>query len=339
MTLQYEQPTINIGGSSSGGGPGQFVVGQLGTGAPFTSIQAAIDAAGERDIDDIASVIVLGGGYAEDINMLRGVTVIGLGGAQINGSVTFDLTPGILPEDTFSVLQNFVVEPPAGTQGIIITGVNLQTVILNSLLVNCSGATALEVSNTGTDGPGPDPETSICIMNQCQISVDDPSLRLLLTFGGLIASLTSFQGDPSSTGMSLLDGFLQAEYCTFSGLFSLATPAFTAHSFCRYESSAEAFDIDGFAQLSNASITAGASPAIISSGGTGGLAYGDITWAGPDFGFDPALFLILGGQAYVPSPAAAGGFLTTPTSMEDAIDRIVIALSTGVAVGGGIPPI
>lgn len=338
MTLQYDQPTINLGGSS-GGGAGQYVVGQPGTGAPFNSIQAAIDAAGERDIDDVASVLVLGGGYAEDITMLRGVSVIGLGGAQINGSVTFDLNPGVSPEDTFGVLQNFVIEPPLGTQGIIITGTNIQTVVLNSILVNCSGATVMELSNTGTSGPGPDPETSICIMNQCQISADDSSLRLDQSAGGLIVSLTSFQGDPSATGALVSGGFLQADYCTFNGVIVVASSSFMTHSFCSYQSGAEALDIDGFAQISNASISAGASPSIISSGASGSLGYADVVWAGPDFGFGPGLFTFVGGQAYVPSPAASASFATPPTSMEDAIDRIAIALTSGVAAGAGIAPI
>jgi len=334
MTMQYEQENINLGGA--GGGANTFVVGPPGSGASFNSIQDAIDTAGEREIDNIASVLVLGGTYQENISLLRGVSVLGLGGAILEGSATFDLnTSPVDPQDTVSVIQNFIIEPPVGTPGIVITGANFQQVALNNLLVNVQGATAFEMSNTGTNGPN----ISSAIVNSCQF--DSDSLRLDHSAGGLLLGNCALQGDPSMPGANIAGAFHAAQYCVFEGIVTIAAGSFADHSFCKYNTSlGPAIDVDGFLNVAQSALQAGSSPAIISSGATGSCGFVDLAWGSPaGIGFGPGVSTFSAGQAYVPSPPAAAAYATPPTSLEDAVDRIAIALATAVAPGGGIPPI
>lgn len=336
MTDSYNQNSINLADGSLSNTPLRYLVGPPLSGAPYNSIQDAIDAAGDRTLQTIANVIVLGGQYNENVSMRRGVTVFGMGGAQIVGSVTFDLSGGApLPEDNSSVLQNMIVEPSAG-RGIIVTGVNFQNVILSNVIVNSVGGAGLEMSNTGVSGGN----TSVIICNGAQINASGaPALDQ--SSGFVFVSDTSFARESNTlTSVSVIGGSHLIIQSRVEGDVLIGPGAgFAGYSYTAFGSDAQpAMVVNAFASIEQCSIQTNASPAV---SGTGAIVYTDLTYLGGGRGLDPALaFSFDTGQAYqpfLPGAAAAWG-PPAPNTIGDAIDRIVIALSTSVAPGGGIPP-
>ena len=336
MTDSYNQNSINLAESSLGNTPFQFLVGPPSSGAPFNSIQDAIDAAGDRTLQTIANVIVLGGQYVEDVSMRRGVTVFGIGGAQVVGTVTFNLSGGApLPEDNSTVLQNMIIQPSAG-RGVVVTGPNFQNVVLSNVIINSVGGAGLEMSNAGIDGGN----SSTVLCNGAQINANG-AFALDQSSGFVFVSDTSFGRESNTlTSVSITGGAHILIQSRVDGDVLIGPGVgFAGYSYTAFGSDAQpAIIVNAFASIEQCSIQTNASPAI---SGTGAVVYTDLAYLGGGRGLDPTLaFSFDTGQAYqpfLPGAAAAWG-PPAPNTIGDAIDRIVIAMSTMVAPGGGIGP-
>lgn len=336
MTDSYNQGSINLADNSLGNTPFEFLVGMPGSGAPFNSIQDAIDAAGDRTIETIANVIVLGGQYNEDVNMRRAVAVNGFGGAQIRGTVTFDLPAGTVPpDDNVGLFQNMLVEPPSGT-GIVVTGTDYQNVVINNILIDSINGGGIEFSNTGLFGGN----GSALLCNSAQVNSNGfPALVQTAGFG--FFSDTSFgREDSGFQAIDITGGGHVFVGSRINGDINVgAGAAFTNYSYVQISSNLQpAVTVDSFASLEQCTIQCNASPAIT---GTGGLVYTGLVYAGGGRGIDSGFaFVADPGQAYQPflPGAAAAWALPIPETLGEAVDRIAVALASAVAPGGGIPP-
>ena len=133
-----------------------YSVGPSGSGAAYTLIQDAIDAA---FADGGGVVSILPGGYAESISLKSGVWVQGAGrfdrGTTIVGTVTVNIgTSGGTRAQTLTGLADVLVSVSSGT-GIAVSGSNPQELRLRDVFVYASGsATAMTISNGAVDGCG-----------------------------------------------------------------------------------------------------------------------------------------------------------------------------------------
>lgn len=337
MTDSYNQESINLASKNLNNSGFQFLVGPPGSGAQFTSIQAAIDAAGDRTVENVANVIVLGGQYTENITMRRAVFVSGFPGVQIIGSVTFDIPIGTVdPDDNFGLMQNVVIQPPAGVTGIIVTGTDFQTVIIESLIVITDGAPCIDLSNSGTSGGNSSASTifagqftsdgastivqsdGFAFLGSAQIAREDNTVNAIsATGGGHIILNSRIEGD-----ISIAAGTVFAQY-GYTEIQSDLQPALVN---------------DAFVFLEQCAVQSSASPPLT---GTGALLYTGLCYSGGGIGIDGTFaFTVDPGQAYQPflGGAAAAWAPPIPDTVGQAIDRIAVALSTSVAAGGGIPP-
>lgn len=332
MTDSYNQSSINFAGRNLSNSPLQFIVGPEDTGAPFQSIQTAIDAAGDRTVESPANVLVLGGQYEEDVSLRRAVPIFGLGGAQILGNVRAELPLSGPPEDNVTLIQNMIILPPSGP-AITVTGGDIQSVIMTNLIVDSvGGATAIDLDTTS---PG-----NAILLSASRIG-SDGGLCLNQTDGFVLADSCAFNSASSSDrSIDVSGGGQMLTGCRINGdLFAGVAASFLSYSFCSMASGGQpAITTDSFVSLEQCALqTFG--PIAVS--GTGALSYTDLAFNGSGKTIDPGLaFVIDNGTAYQPFlPGAAAAWAPPiPTTQEEAIDRIAIALSTGVAPGGGIPP-
>lgn len=337
MTDSHNQPNINLATADLSNTAFPFVVGPPGSGARFNRVQEAIDAAGERTIDDVANVIILGGRYEEEVRMRRAVTLLGVGGAQlVGGGLIIDLepTPGGAIDDTVTAIQNLIFDPDPGVDGIRFEGSNPQIAVLNNIQLTANGGNCLNISNTGVGATQP----SALIGFGCQFNQDDGTgLVLSHTEGGALFAATEFsQADNADRAILYNGAFQLMRFCSIDGDVRIDGGSFAGHFFNSYGSDMQAvIDNDGFLFLAQAALQTDATPAIITSGATGVVIYTDIAYLGGGRGFGPGytigVNLLATGQAYTPSAAAAGSYAgSPPTSLEEALDRI--------AAAGGVPP-
>ena len=94
---------------------GAFIVGRAGDGAPYTTIQAALDAVPTASSASAPSlVLILPGAYAENVSIQKdGVYLVGLGGVTITNSggsdtVTISASIAATPQDT--LLRGMVIQ-------------------------------------------------------------------------------------------------------------------------------------------------------------------------------------------------------------------------------------
>lgn len=111
-SLQFMDPSVTVILSALVGVrniTGLFIVGRDGDGAPYTSIQDALDAIPDTSSVDAPSVVLVGpGGYAENLTVVKdGVYLIGLGRPRLTSATA---TPVISIEDTaLSTPENVVI--------------------------------------------------------------------------------------------------------------------------------------------------------------------------------------------------------------------------------------
>jgi hypothetical protein len=134
-----------------------YTVGLMGSGARFTSIQAAIDQAAADAVS--ATVYIMPGSYTENITLAHGITLFGSPGVDrgvtINGSVTCDIGAiGIARPDRISALVNLYIDATGGTYAVDFTGIYAQELRITNCYLN-GGATgtagALRMNNTGVE--------------------------------------------------------------------------------------------------------------------------------------------------------------------------------------------
>lgn len=150
--------------------PDVFVVTPDGSTPFFSSVQAAIDAAGERTVADPAIVLVLPGDYTGDVSLKKHVSVLGfdrLGrySTILRGAVQCSLTSEGSRESTVASLSGVsIFPPPMAAAGIHFTGSAAQKLILTDVAVE-GAVPALLADNNFTVGTG----TSQVLMTDCRL--------------------------------------------------------------------------------------------------------------------------------------------------------------------------
>jgi|GEM_PF-6622491 len=337
MTEQYAQTNINLGNV----GDSRFRVGPPGSGAPFSSIQAAIDVAaleapsisqGEPIVIKIAPGI-----YEEDVTAGAGIALVSTFdlAVVIVGTITFNLDQAIVP-DNGAAIEGLIVEPPAGSPALIFTGPNNQNIICFRCQFVSQGSPAVISDNTGS---------SFIDFSECSFDFDATGSAIQETGGGFIsmADVEMF-GPPNVESISVDNSLIRIADSSIEGSISLTD------GFCQVIRSS--VSSDGVPPLrlntpgSNATVVYGT----LSSFGTGGVladGVGSVSTSSvaggggtPATSFDPALsvFRILENNAenlqYDDTTAAAWG-VPSPNNVNEAIDRIANALAA--EIGGPIP--
>lgn len=334
------QPNGPLGGAPlnfpAGASGLTFVVGPPGSGAPFSSIQAAIDSAasGGAGIDAPAVVIVLPGLYVEDVTMAAGVTVFGFAArlTVVNGSVTFDLPAGTPPEQNFSGLIAVTVRARAGQNAVEFLGANYQTAIMRNCQVFPNGASAVVVNNTGTNGG--DPSFLATATSLVEDDLGTSPLLIDVTAGLLIGTLGNFTGRGNVVGLDVgAAGGVQLLTTNVSVPIRVAGFLLASNT-----DQAEAAGLPGLEILAGAqafwlfgSIGSDQTPAI---DGAGSFGYGPFAYTGSGTGIAPTLTVlggtpVQGAETLIYEAAVPGNWAgAPPTRVQDAIDRMAALLFT-----------
>lgn len=337
MTEQYAQTNINLGNI----GDARFKVGPPGSGAPFSSIQAAIDVASlEAPSISEGNPIVIQiapGIYEEDITAGAGIALVSTFdlGVVVVGTITFNLDQPIVT-DNGAAIEGLAIEPPPGSPALIFTGPNNQGIICFRCQFVAQGAPAVISDNTGG---------SFIDFSECSFEFDSSGSAIQETGGGFISmSDVEFFGASNVESINIDNSLIRIADSSIEGAIVL---------------------VDGFCQLNRSSISSNGIPALrlttpasnasviygeISSFGTGGLLADGVGFVStssvaggggiPTTSFDPALtvFRILSNNAENTQydDATAGAWLApAPNNVNDAINRIADALAT--EIGGPIP--
>lgn len=338
MTMQYQQPNINI---ANGALFSRFTVGPVGSGAPFTSIQAAIDAAVlEAPSITQGTPIVISitpGIYEEDITAGAGIAMVATFelGVIIRGTITYNLDQ-VIVADNGAALQGIQMEPPPGSPALIFTGPNNQNVLCFTCGFTVQGATAIILDNTGS---------SFIDFSECNIEYDATGSAIDMTAGGVLQMTdTDVNGPASTPSINIENSFALIIDSNIDGAVVL-TDSFALINRSDLESSGVPP-----LRLTNAGAGAELEYCTLRSFGTGGvlvdgagtLSFSAIAGIGgtPTTSFDPGLtlFPILSNSAenLQYNDGTAGAWAApAPTDVNAAIDRMATALS--IEIGGPIP--
>ena len=337
MTEQYAQTNINLGNI----GDSRFRVGPPGSGAPFSSIQAAIDVAtleGPSISEGNPIVIQIEPGiYEEDITAGAGIALTSTFdlGVVIIGTITYNLDQEII-EDNGTAIEGLIVEPPAGSPALLLTGTNNQNVLCFRCQFVSQGAPAVISDNTGS---------SFIDFSECSFDFDATGSAIQETGGGFInMSDVEMFGSSNVESISVENSLIRISDSSIEGSISLTD------GFCQLirstVSSSSVPPLRVNTPGSNATVVYGA----LSSFGVGGVladGVGSVSLSSvvasvdaPSSSFDPALsvFRILENNAenlqYDDTTAAAWG-APAPNNVNEAINRIANALAA--EIGGPIP--
>lgn len=171
----------NLPGASSLIGTTPYVVGPTGSGAPYTSIQAAVSAAevASPTYGTPAIVAVLPGIYTENVALASHVSLFGAGGSyetspRIVGTVTADYGNAQSgPYQAEALIANVRIFPTSGSYGLIFGGTTAQSLHIHNVDINMSSnAKGLSVTN-GAAGAGSN--TSIVYVYGLRIFGDAPN--------------------------------------------------------------------------------------------------------------------------------------------------------------------
>ena len=149
------QQVLKWGGSAWSPSPvDPYSVGPAGSGAAYTVVQDAVDAA---DAAGGGVVTLLPGSYAGNVSLKNGVWLQGAGrfdrGSTIVGSVTANIgVSGGIRSQTLTGIADVLISVSSGT-GIAVSGSNPQEVRVRDVYIFASSsATAMSISNGATDG-------------------------------------------------------------------------------------------------------------------------------------------------------------------------------------------
>ena len=149
------QQVLKWGGSAWSPSPvDPYSVGPAGSGAAYTVVQDAVDAA---DAAGGGVVTLLPGSYAGNVSLKNGVWLQGAGrfdrGSTIVGSVTANIgVSGGIRSQTLTGIADVLVSVSSGT-GIAVSGSHPQEVRVRDVYIFASSsATAMSISNGATDG-------------------------------------------------------------------------------------------------------------------------------------------------------------------------------------------
>lgn len=338
MTMQYQQPNINI---ANGALFSRFTVGPVGSGAPFTSIQAAIDAAVlEAPSITQGTPIVISitpGIYEEDITAGAGIAMVATFelGVVIRGTITYNLDQ-VIVADNGAALQGIQMEPPPGSPALVFTGPNNQNVLCFGCSFTAQGAPAIIDSNTGS---------SSLDFSECTIEYDATGSALDMSDGGFFRMTDTDVFGPSGTpSINVEDSFIQILDSNIDGAIVLIN-AFALINRTDLESSGvpplRLTDAGAGAELEYCTLRSFGTGGVLVDG-VGTLSFSAIAGIGgaPTTSFDPGLtlFPILSNSAenlqYNDNTAGAWA-APAPVDVNDAIDRMATALS--IEIGGPIP--
>jgi len=337
MTDQYAQTSINLGSV----GDSRFRVGPPGSGAPFSSIQAAIDVAAlESPSISEGNPIVIQiepGIYEEDVAAGAGIALLSTFdlAVVVVGTITFDLSQEVVL-DNGAAIEGLIVEPPAGSPALILTGSNNQNVLCFRCQFAAQGAPVVISNNTSG---------SFVDFSECSFDFDGGGSAIQETGGGFISlSDVEIFGPPNVESINIDNSLIRIVDSSIEGSIALVD------GFCQIErssiSSSGAPPIRITTPGSNATVVYGA----LSSFGTGGVLADGVgvlslssvvsSVDAPTSSFDPALtvFRVLENGAeniQYDDMTAAAWSAPAPTNVNEAINRIANALSA--EIGGPIP--
>ena len=229
---------------------GVYLVGKSGSGAPYTTIQSAIDAVnGATSSANNPAMILVGPGlYTELLTIEKdGIWIVGLGGVTItNGAatahtITVDNGAGTPPQQV--VFQNIKVLNNApnyacirlaggassqiGSQGVWVKNCHLTNTVAGGYTIWATAINALYVQGGTANGSSP---SAILRVDQCAEAIVDnvlalPTVRLDYSTGGTIPATTGSAYTLSNcpavgpvTSTLLGDGSLSVLRCTTGNL-------------------------------------------------------------------------------------------------------------------------
>lgn len=329
MTEQYLPKNINqIGGSSD------FVVGPSGSGAPYTSIQDAIDAAAAQNPSVTGGnpilITVLPGFYVEDITARPSVGVASQVplATQVSGTITVDLNAPA-PGDNGTLFENIGFEAPPGQNTVVFTGSADQNLVMFNCEIRSSNAESVIVNNTGA--------SSGIQFRECDIISSDVQPCILQTNGFIDLFSCSLQNNTSGPAIDAF-GQLNISRCQIDGQV-LINDNFVSMTDTRIRGSAlSALFINNAAAGAFVESCSFESFAPFFVEGSGFLSYSPIVAVGSSE-FDPALTLNpfglegASGFNYEPDPANWSG--PAPQQLQEAVNRMANLL---VVLNGGTIP-
>lgn len=338
MTLQYQQPNINI---ANGALFSRFTVGPVGSGAPFTSIQAAIDAAVlEAPSISQGNPIVISitpGIYEEDISAGAGIALVATFnlGVIIRGTITYNLDQ-VIVADNGAALQGIQMEPPVGAPAAVFEGPNNQNVLCFFCGFIGQGAPAIVANNTGS---------SFISIAESTIEYDATGSAISLSNGGFLQMTdTDIFGPNGTPSVSVSNAGLQIFDSSIDGAVVL-TDSFALIERADLESSGvpplRLTNAGASAELEYCTMRTFATGGVLVDG-AGILSFSSIAGIGgtPTTSFDPGLTLLPilsnGAENLQYDDGTAGAWAApAPTDVNAAIDRMATALSA--EIGGPIP--
>lgn len=338
MTEQYAQTNINLGNV----GDARFRVGPPGSGAPFSSIQAAIDVAALEapSISDGSPIVIqiAPGIYEEDVTAGAGIALVSTFdlGVVVVGTITFDLNQAIVA-DNGAAIEGLVVEPPPGSPALIFTGTSNQGILCFRSQFVSQGATPVVFSDNSGG--------SFIDFSECSFEFDNAG-SAIQEVGGTFISMSDveFFGPSNVESINIENSFIRIVDSSIEGSIVVT---------------------DSFCQLIRSSVSATGAPPLrittpassaqviygaLSSFGAGGVladGVGFLSFSSvvnnvdvPSSSFDPALTLFRipengAGNVQYEDLTAGAWAAPAPNNVNDAINRIAIALS--VEIGGPIP--
>jgi hypothetical protein len=223
-----------------------YIVGPGGAGAPFTSIQDALDAIPDTaSPSDPALVLLSAGEYSENLVINKdGVSIVGLGGVRItnaaaDATVKVTDTPTTVPRRV--VLQNLTIENVSpGEECVLVAGSG--TYASGTALVNTAplaagdtltigGVTLTGVNgtrNSGSDNFSVDGTLTGTIAAEIMEAVNDPAnsfaVAVVATYTGSTVTITALIPGPAGNAITL------ASVTTPPGGVTLSGPNLTGGS-------------------------------------------------------------------------------------------------------------